>query len=546
MKRTIKRYSQGLNSGKWQTVVDVAGAYALQKDLFLVDYGRSAVFAQYGSHREARDELVAAGYKSPCNLQARMWKLALKDAFETVDRQWQAQAEGLRSLVMAQRKESRFTEEQAHYAFWVLKSSQRMAQLVGGRAPAPGHFAIAPGEMRQAVAYLRRVIRRERGANPRVKKARSFTLDAEMYHVFEAGGRQYVKIMTSVPRQRLVIPLTGQGAIRGNLRVVLDEEKRRVEIHRAVDVRPRKAKGKPVAVDLGVTETITDSDGARWGKGQGKILATYSDQICDQGRKRNRLRAIQERHAQKGNRGKVRRLGEYNLGKEKRRRRRRKMRQTLVCQINRAINELQREKKPSLLVHENLRGLRGKFKSKRLSRIVNTWMRGLIKDRLAFKASAGGSRREQVNPSYSSQMCPRCGFVHHKNRQGDRFQCLFCGRGGDSDAVAAWNLLERRDDAAIRLWTPAARVRAILLDRFRRRVESWAFDFPPGQADLVVLAMVEVSATVPGKTQDTPRPVPQVDVAEITMGHSESETAAAATRQRITDLDRFVQVGRNS
>lgn len=84
--------------------------------------------------------------------------------------------------------------------------------------------------------------------------------------MFEEGGRQYVKIMTWVPRQRLVIPLTGQGEIRGDLRVVLDEEKRRVEIHRAVGVRPREAKGKPVAVDFGVTETMTDSDGTRWGE----------------------------------------------------------------------------------------------------------------------------------------------------------------------------------------------------------------------------------------------------------------------------------------
>jgi hypothetical protein len=113
------------------------------------------------------------------------------------------------------------------------------------------------------------------------------------------------------------------------------------------------------------------------------------------------------------------------------------MRQTMACEVNQALNALRRAKDPGLIVHEYLRGIGGKFKSKRLSRIVSTWARGLVKDRLTFKASAGGSRRQQVNPSYSSQMCPRCGFVHGKNRQGDRFQCLFCGHGGDSDAEGA-------------------------------------------------------------------------------------------------------------
>jgi len=203
------------------------------------------------------------------------------------------------------------------------------------------------------------------------------------------------------------------------------------------------------------------------------------------------------------------------------------------------VNALHREKAPALLVHESLRGLRGKFKSKRLSRIVSTWMRGLVKERLEFKASAGGSRREQVNPSYSSQMCPVCGFVHYRNRQGDRFQCLFCGHGGDSDAVAAVNLLERLDDPEICLWTPKARGKAILMSRFRRRVESWRFPFSPEQANLAVLAEVGITATVPGRTREPATPV-TVDVAGIPAGQSESETPVAAIRRRGTDLGRFV------
>jgi len=541
MKRTVKRHSRELNEGKWRTVTTVAASYARQKDRFLLEYGHPSVFGRYTGERQARDELVAAGYKSPTGLQGRQWKLALKDAFETVERQWLALAESLRSLVMAQRKQGHLTEEQAHYAFWVLKSAQRIAQLVGGKAPRPEHFEIEEGERRRTVAYLRRVIRRARGAGPRVKKGRSFVLDAEMYSVFEQNGKQYIRIMTLTPRERVVIPLTGEGKLAGNLRVVLDDEKRRVEIHRAIDVRDRKAQGEPLAVDLGVTEVLTDSDGDRWGEGQGKWLATYSDQVCDKGRKRNKLRSVQEKQNARGNLAKARRIEQYNLGIQKRRRQRGKMRQTMACEINRALNALQRAKDPVLIGHENLRGLGGKFKSKRLSRIVSTWARGLVKDRLAFKASAGGSRREQANPSYSSQMCPRCGFVHYQNRQGDRFQCLFCGHGGDSDTVAARNLLERLDDPDIHLWTPKERVKAILLSRFRRRVERWIFDFPPEGMNLAVLAEVGIEhpSTVPGKTREPATSI-TVDVTGTWAGQSESETPVVAIRQRGTDLGRFV------
>ncbi|MBN1889297.1 MAG: transposase, partial [Thermoflexales bacterium] len=105
-------------------------------------------------------------------------------------------------------------------------------------------------------------------------------------------------------------------------------------------------------------------------------------------------------------------------------------------------------------------------------RQVSLWTRGMLKERVEFKASAGGSSREQVNPAYSSQMCPICGFVHKDNRRGDAFQCLHCGHADDADRVAAHNLKARRADPEIHLWTPKERVKAILLGRFNARLES--------------------------------------------------------------------------
>lgn len=129
----------------------------------------------------------------------------------------------------------------------------------------------------------------------------------------------------------------------------------------------------------------------------------------------------------------------------------------------------------------------------------------LIADRVEFKASARGSGRKQVNPCYTSQTCPSCGFVHRKNRNGDRFHCQFCRQVGHSDEIAALNLLERADDPDILLWMPKERVKLILLDRFSRRLESWKFEFSPDVVNFTALAKVglKIPTTVPGRTQDT-------------------------------------------
>ncbi|MHB0886799.1 MAG: zinc ribbon domain-containing protein [Bacillota bacterium] len=66
---------------------------------------------------------------------------------------------------------------------------------------------------------------------------------------------------------------------------------------------------------------------------------------------------------------------------------------------------------------------------------------------------------------------PTCGYVHKDNRHGDRFHCPQCGWDGDADVVAGMNLLHRLDDPDINRWTPKIRVKAILVERFRRRKE---------------------------------------------------------------------------
>jgi hypothetical protein len=98
------------------------------------------------------------------------------------------------------RQHDQWSELQKRYAYWLLQEPQRLAQLMARQAPIPSHFEIGSAPRKTVQNYLRRVIRRRRGEWPRVKLARSMTLDAEMYHVFEQDGVQYIKVMSLTPR----------------------------------------------------------------------------------------------------------------------------------------------------------------------------------------------------------------------------------------------------------------------------------------------------------------------------------------------------------
>jgi len=467
MLRTIKACSLSVNRAKWQALEVLAQAYAAEKADHLAAFNTDWLFGDTPKQEQFRDALLDSDYSSPHGLQARMWKMALKDGYETVLKQWAALVVSLRGRVSQQ---NTWSKRQKHYANWLLKDEHRLARLVGGRAPLSLAIELTRDERRQVQNYLRRTVRHKRGKRPQVRKARSVVLDSDMYRLFENDKRLYISVMNLKDCARIIIPLTGKHHISGNIRLILDRDKQRLEVHYTAEVDIPTALSDPaVGLDAGLTEVFTDDTGVKYGDAFGPTLQRQSDRILDKGKKRNKLYALEKKYRAQGKLSKASRLKKFNLGTKKLFKQRRQGQADLERQINTEINVVLDTRHPVAVVSEKL-DIRGKAQSRNLSRRVSGWVRGTLDARLDFKASARGSCREHVNPAYSSQTCPDCGFLDKRNRKADVFQCLNCGHRDDADRVAATNLLTRRNDPAITLFTPKERVRAILLDRFTARL----------------------------------------------------------------------------
>jgi len=463
----VRRRSARLNKGKADELGLVIRAYAREKD----DHLRAltpAVFAGTPSDRAYRDQLVASGYESPHGLQARMWKMAAKDAYETMVKYWAAIAEDVRPLV---RRKRNWTDVMRHYAFWLLSNPRRVAALWAGFTPLPTTFGVPKPERSAVVKIIAREVRKRAVRLPRVHRARSMALDANMYALTtSATGRQQIEVMGFTPRKRILVPLLGTTAVSGNIRVVLEPGTRVAEVHTTFDLHipTQVPDGGDAAVDIGQSEVLTDDHGKRYGKQFGEFLTRASAVDLDKGRKRGKLHAIAKKARAKGDPARARRIKTNNLGHEKLDNRRRKNQAECARQVNTAYNQFLRHRRPSRFAQEHL-DFRGRGKSRAMSRRTVQMRNTTIRERSNFKASAAGVCRQRVNPAYSSQLCPRCGYVHAKNRDGDKFVCLFCGWVGNSDRVGAHNLRHRMDDPGIPLWMPKGQVRTILLNRFSRR-----------------------------------------------------------------------------
>ena len=76
---------------------------------------------------------------------------------------------------------------------------------------------------------------------------------------------------------------------------------------------------------------------------------------------------------------------------------------------------------------------------------------------------------EIVNPAYTSQECPSCGYISRSNRSGTKFRCRSCGRLAHADWVGASGILRRSGDNDIGCGDRPNSVKATLRRRFRLR-----------------------------------------------------------------------------
>lgn len=76
---------------------------------------------------------------------------------------------------------------------------------------------------------------------------------------------------------------------------------------------------------------------------------------------------------------------------------------------------------------------------------------------------------EVVNPAYTSQECPSCGYISRSNRSGTSFSCRSCGRKAHADWVGASGILRRSEDQSIGCADHPSSVKATLRRRFRLR-----------------------------------------------------------------------------
>ena len=293
-------------------------------------------------------------------------------------------------------------------------------------------------------AFFRRVSRGEVPGFPRYKSSSRF----DSLQWCDSGGwklkiehrRLYLKgigeIKTNYHRPLLGVPKT--------ITVKREGKKWWLNVHSInVPATPLASKGREVGIDLGVTNMISTSDGARvdgehFGSRARHNLVRAQRCLAKQQRGSHRRRLQVEEVARLHRKAKNQRsnmahqlsrqlVNDFDFIA---------LEDLKIANMVRAPKARPDPEKPGAFQPNGARRKAG------LNRSIHDAGWGQFVSLLSYKAESAGRTVVSVNPRFTSQTCAECHFVDAGNRVSqEEFRCLECGYSAHADINAARNIL---------------------------------------------------------------------------------------------------------
>jgi len=455
---------------------------------------RTYVFSRFGSinglqylqyPRKIRDEWVKSGFAEQWNLPPKYWKCALEDAFNSIKSNWEATKTNIRKHIS---RNQNLTKQEKEYCFYILKANSILHSiLTHTEYTRPAKIKDLEIDTKKVHNLICRYIRKYKFGIPKAISGRSMLIDENMYSYKSKTTDMGIQGLKR--GKQIKFNTRDKRKWKGNINIVFRNDC--IEIHKATKVKINSIAESEniVGIDKGFSSLIATSTGEnkQYGRELNILLIEKSDKLSKKNKQRNKLNALVRKHKKNGNHKKVKKLLKYNLGRKKYNKLKSKSTAHIESYINASLNEFIQEQQPSEIVLEDLSFVSWKKKlPKRTNRLLSSWIKGFVQDRLEYKSELFGIKRAVVNPAYTSQVCSQCGCLG--NRSGDRFKCPNCGMGANADFNASRNILNRKYDNEISLYTPYKRVKEIIQSRVSTLVgsDNTIVLSPPSQAGLEI------------------------------------------------------------
>uniref|UniRef100_UPI001B7CDA9D transposase n=1 Tax=Brasilonema bromeliae TaxID=383615 RepID=UPI001B7CDA9D len=234
-------------------------------------------------------------------------------------------------------------------------------------------------------SFLHRIVRKEfhRG-HTFVKNQIVYQPDG--YSCKQVNRNVYLLELAGLTRgKRIKIQVRSNRKINGQIRIIFNGAISQFEIHFLVNLgeytKDSEAITTEVGIDKGYTEAFIDSRGQEHGHGLGKLLTQKSNRITAKNRSRGKLFAL-ARNLKSHDPAKSARILKNNLTRKTENKRYTKDQSAIANLIGKASKSLFEEECLKVYAEDLTEPIKNKRQSKAMSRKLNSWVKGYLRDSL--------------------------------------------------------------------------------------------------------------------------------------------------------------------
>lgn len=453
--KTVKQYSYELDDDTLKELKYIGNQYKNVRNYVYSRYSGINSIILLENPRQIRDNWVKTKFYEQWKLPARYWKLALSEAITNIKTQWSNTKNKIKVTI---NKNDNLSKDDLHYIRYILKSNTHYHKiLINEPIDIPKIFESKDLNYKYLNNLIKRLTRKYKGKIS-YSNTDTFSIDTGLYS-YKNG---HINITCAIKGKRLPIKLTDSNIYDRTMIVKIMGN--RIEIHCPLKIRTKKNNYENIiGIDKGYKYLFAVSSGNFYGSRLNSYLTKETERLNKVNSNRNRFYALRNKYLEQGNIAKVRNIEENNLGKTKYNRNKNKYDTQVKSYINHSINELIIQEKPKEIITEDLTFTNwNDTYPKEVKRKLSRWIKGYIRERLEYKCDYNSIKYTYINPAYTSKVCNICGSFG--KREEDKFTCSKCGEL-HADINASKNILKRKDDKEITLYTNYKKVKEILEER---------------------------------------------------------------------------------
>lgn len=495
--KCVKVVSYKLDENIIKEIKKCITKYVHCKNDFYQQYGTVKCIEMINNPYNLRNRIRKENYEldKKYQFQNRYWIMALFDVCSNLKSCWSNLANELKIIIKANEN---LTEDEHKYLFYILSCQTLWSQILNDEElyiKNMKNFNELKGKVQKDRIhylhnYLKRITRRNKFNTPYSESYRCINLEECMYSITEENGKTYISFMSDIKRKPFKIELKSPYCYnkKGNIQLILNEEKKRIEIHKVIKARTKENKStQNIGIDKGYTTLLSCSDGKEYGQGMGELFTQTSDFTNKRNTNRNFF-FVQKRQLEqnicflvkllkitnnkedkaiilsklKECEQKLKHIEEHHIGNKNYNKQQERKTATLEKETNHAIKQMFKESDVKSFAKEDLSFTKTSNKGSKLNRLLNSWIKGTLDERLEYLASYYNISFVDVNPAYTSQYCNTCNSkITRSGKHNEIANCPKCGKM-NANINAAKNILSRMFDTRITLYTPYKLVEQIL------------------------------------------------------------------------------------